>query len=237
MRIHCPSCGIQIPASDVNIDTAIAKCMGCNSVFGIKDAIEQDSTRHSRKRNRRDPVPMPSGIIIEDWGGNRRIVRKWYTPKYFILLFFCIAWDSFLIFWYSIAFGEHDTPWIMKVFPIAHVAVGIGLTYYTICGFLNRTIIELGSFTLSIRHKPLHWPGNADFDASQFDQLYCKENSRRQDNNGATQITYDLQAATKDGKSIKLLTGLPELELALYLEQEIESALGIVDRPVPGEAR
>ena len=44
--------------------------------------------------------------------------------------------------WYGIAFAA-DTPLIAKLFPLLHVAMGIGLTYFTLAGLVNRTTVEV----------------------------------------------------------------------------------------------
>lgn len=182
---------------------------------------------------------MPAGISVEDDGASLRLVRRWFSLKLIPLLFFCIAWDAFLVFWYSLALAPSTSmngggvPWIMIVFPIAHVAVGVGLTYSTLAGFLNRTQVRLEPGRLSIRHGPLPWLGNQVLDSSELDQVFC----RRRDSTGrhGTNVTYEVRAIMKGGKLIKLLSGLEDEDQALYLEQQIERRLGIADRAVPGE--
>jgi hypothetical protein len=41
----------------------------------------------------------------------------------------------------------------------------------------------------------------------------------------------------RDGTDVKLIGGLEKPEQAVYIEQQIESFLGIVDHPVQGEDR
>lgn len=177
---------------------------------------------------------MPPGLTCETSGLNVVITRKWFTPVALFLLFFCIAWDGFLVFWYGIAFSM-DAPWIMKVFPIVHVAVGVGLTYSTLTMFLNRTIIQAGQGWLSIEHGPLPWLGGGQWEAASFDQLYCKE--RVSHGKNGTQVNYEVHASMRDQTSRKLLgNGLSE-DQALFIEQRIEQALGIADREMPGELR
>lgn len=234
MHVYCTHCGQQIPAEDLNIETVIARCRACDAVFSFADALEQEDDARPVRSHERQPVPLPAGIREESYGGALRYVHRWYRGHFLFLLFFCIAWDAFLLFWYGIAFTQ-DVPWIMIVFPIAHVAVGVGLTYYTVCGFVNKTVIEIGSWQLSLKHGPLPWPGNRTLDSSSIDQLYCRRKISRNDN--STSETYELHAITKDNKKLKLLSGFTEPEQALYLEQEIEKALQIKDRPVRGEYR
>ena len=47
--------------------------------------------------------------------------------------------------------------------------------------------------------------------------------------------SYELHVALADGSSMPLLKKLPELNQALFIEQQIESALGIDDVGMPGE--
>jgi hypothetical protein len=113
------------------------------------------------------------------------------------------------------------------------VAVGVGITYYVLCGWLNRTRITVGRGKVSVRHGPLPWFGNLEMDSSALKQLYVKEvisNSR----NGTT-VRYDLNALTREGRSIKFAGGMETSDQALYIEQEIEKFLGIKDGPVKGE--
>ncbi len=39
---------------------------------------------------------------------------------------------------------------VMILFPLLHVGIGAGLTYYTLAGFLNRTIVEVSHEGLTI---------------------------------------------------------------------------------------
>ena len=231
MQIHCKSCDQEIAADDINIDKAIAKCSACNAVFGFGDLLPDGSDAMARPQ--RDPVPMPKAITIEDWGGNLIINRRWFSLGFVFLLFFCAAWDGFLVFWYKMAFAD-DAPLMMKIFPIGHLAVGVGLTYFTLAGFLNTTRITAGSSEVTVRHGPLPWLGNRTIPASDIEQLYCTEHTCRHSNE-TTSITYRVNAVLSGGKKAKLLSGLTDADQALYIEQTIENRLGIEDRRVRGE--
>jgi len=240
MLLHCPHCGQQIHADDINLDKALAKCRECNAVFSFADAVDEATDAAQRVPRRREApadMPLPAGLKIEDWGPNLRFVRRWFTPTAFFMLFFCIVWDSFLVFWYtalSSEGGPGDGPGlIFWIFPIGHVAVGVGLTYLTLGLFLNTTVIEVGG-ELTIRHGPLPFPGNRTLNTIDIDQLYCQE-SVHHGKHGRVHYRYRLNAVTKDGRKIKLLSGLTEPDHAFYLEQQIEQRLGIRDRHVPGE--
>jgi hypothetical protein len=64
-------------------------------------------------------------------------------------------------------------------------------------------------------------------------QLFCQEVPTRNRNDSSA--TFTVVALMKSGETVKLLSGLPSADQALYIEQAIESRLGIADVPVGGE--
>lgn len=259
MKVHCRSCDAAIPADDVNIDNLLAKCRECDTVFDISQQVRQEeapTALHSGElgRQRRRPrVPLPAGIKMTRTGPgiaadhrvdpyrraqgpatrSLQITRRWFASKYIGLLFFCIAWDSFLLFWYAMAGATGS--WLMIVFPVAHVAVGVGLTYSTIAGLLNRTRIKVTDQQLSIRHGPIPWRGNHDLTVRELEQLYVQRTSASGGTGGTATEAYNLCAVLRGGRKLVLLKNLNQADQGLFMEQEIEELLGIVDVEVGDE--
>ncbi len=184
----------------------------------------------------RGSVPRPASLQIADDGWSYELSWRWFRPVFLFLVFFCIAWDSFLVFWYAMAIGGGPPfPFnlIMILFPIAHVAVGVGLTWYTLCGFVNRTVVAVRNHELTVRHGPLPWPGNLTLDAGDIRQFYVREKVSRGKN--GTSVTYDVEVIQSAGNCRKLITGLDSSDLALAIEQGLEQHLRIVDEPIAGE--
>ncbi len=162
------------------------------------------------------------------------------------LLFFAIAWDSFLVGWYWLLTsgpfgGANGMPGPFKliffVFPIAHVAVGVGLTYFVLAGLLNSTVVRVADGMLSVRHGPIPWRGNLDLPTDEIEQIYCQNklhHSRNDDGHTTTSMQYEVHAVISSQKK-KLLGGLLEADQALFVEQRLERFLNLEDRPVPGE--
>jgi len=119
----------------------------------------------------------------------------------------------------------------MIVFPIAHLAVGLGLTYSTLAGFLNRSYVVIDRDTFSVSHAPLPWLGNLRVPVSQVKQLYCKQKAGKQ-NSGPT---YQLSVILEDGRKKDLLSNLDSPEIGFYMEHQIENWLNIPDQAVRGE--
>ena len=165
-------------------------------------------------------------------GSRLSIQRRWFGLHLLFLLFFCIAWDGFLIFWYSIALTQENVPWIMVVFPVGHLAVGVGLTYYVVAGFMNRTEIACDGSTLSVRHFPLPWPGALTLRCADAEQFFTVEHIGSEGSR-----SYEVCAVLRDGRKVEVLGSLTNPGEALFLEQTLESYLGLENRAVAGEYR
>lgn len=194
----------------MNWGTHLAKCASCNSVFDFREQVEGYS------KSVRPEVDPPKNIELQSTQGGLEIVRKWSTLKFYALLVFCIFWDGFMV-----AFGT------------IHAAVGVGLTYLLICGFLNQTYIRISSSSLTISHKPLPWPGGKVIEVGEIKQVFTKGKIHRGKND--TSYTYDVLFQDQNSAEHKLVTGMDKPDQALYIEQEIEKTLGIRDTEVRGE--
>lgn len=253
MQLHCPTCSKTVDANDVNLDRMVAKCRGCHAVFDFSDQLEDQKREQGQRplKLARREVPLPEGLAVvwNDGGGfgglgyrasaakhrDVTIVRRWFSPlKHLPMLLFALVWNGFMVFWYTMAAGG-GAPFLFFVFPIIHVAVGVGMAYGALTGLLNRTTVAVEGGKLSIRHHPLPWPGNREVPVDSLEQLYCTENVHRGKN--GTTFSYDLKAALKDGTSTVLVKKIPEAEQALYIEQAVEDALDIIDVAMPGEIR
>ncbi len=178
-------------------------------------------------------MPPRYQILRDDDGLELR--WRWFSPAVFILLPFCIAWNAFLAGWYSMAFSSHGPDgafgWIMIVFPVAHVAVGVGLIYTVLTMLFNATVLRLDRGMLSITHGPIYFPGLSPVETDTITQIFCVET--KGNNDGA--VVYEVRALIRDGRTQTLLKHITERSEALYLEQRLEAKLRLRDAPVAGE--
>jgi hypothetical protein len=177
-------------------------------------------------------LPIPEHISMEQTMEGLRFSYRWFSPRFIFLAIFALFWDGFLVFWYSIA-ASQDAPLMMFLFPILHVAVGIGVTYSALAGFYNSTLVSVGGGKLTIHHTPLPWPGNCELQAADLTQLYSEERIIRSRN--GVQLKYQLNAITSENRKLALLNNLTAPDQVRYLERKIEECLGIADAPVQGE--
>src|SRR6266545_6110628 len=120
-------------------------------------------------------APLPEHLVMTREAGGLTLIYTWFRPTYVFMLLFCIVWDSFLVFWYRTALAHPSPSSIALWFPIGHVAVGIGLTYSTIAGFVNRTRVGVNAGEITIRHGPMPWIGNRNIPAGEIRQLFREE--------------------------------------------------------------
>lgn len=242
-HVACPSCRTKLRAEDMSLETLTGKCQLCHALVDLRTVMpaagvpamaiaNPAGATHSAADARAPiPVPLPARMVVDARGRDLTIVMRWFSWTYIMMAFFCVMWDGFLVFWYGMAIATQNL--VMLIFPLLHVAVGVGLTYFTIAGFFNRTTFRIERDYLTVRHGPLPWPGNLEVPTSNLEQLFCTEKVTR-GKNGVT-IRYGVEAVLKDGRHLKLGSGLEEREQAMFLEQTIEKHLGIQDRRVRSE--
>jgi len=232
MGLTCPSCSAPFLEQNVDTEAQIAWCESCEHITDLSTIEDPGGSQPKRAR---PEVPLPAKFTISRSSMGLEVLWRWWSPRYIFLALFCLAWDSFLAVWYLGVFtrGLGPETLLSAVFPLIHVAAGVGITYSTAAGFLNRTRLGVQSGVLSIRHGPLPWGGNQDISTAQLDQLYCKRCMRQ--NKGSTTVTFELHAVLGDGRQRKLISGLEDATQALWLEQELERYLEIEDRRIGGE--
>lgn len=230
ITLKCPNCAAPLRSDDLNLSTGIIKCGHCGVLSTIPGSAPGTPVQGFRPRVE---VPQPPDLDVEQSAQGLEIKRRWFSPAVLFLIPFCIAWDGFLVFWYSAAFGDAGAPWIAKVFPIAHVAIGVGLTYFTLAALVNSTVIRARGGLLSVSHRPMPWAGNVEFDTSGITQVFCKEQSWQNKNDGNHH--YEVWAVLHDSTTKKVAGAGLTLEQALFIEQKLERSLGIEDKSVLGE--
>lgn len=233
MKLVCKACGAAIQAGDVNLERAMARCRACDEVFGFADQLpDARDPRLGGRALPRAEVALPKGFTLDEAAGQLRLVRRWFSGKAFFFLFFSVFWNGVVgVFVGAIIAGAIPLP--VLAFLSLHLAVGVGMAYFTLCSFLNRTAVLLEGDRLKVVHAPLPWPGARNLAAADLDQLYCREQVTRGKN--GTTVTYEVHAALRGGGTVRLLSGLESPEQALFVEQQLEARLGIRDRPVEGE--
>lgn len=154
---------------------------------------------------------------------NRVVIsRRWLNGQLAFIVLFTIAWDAFLVFWYMTAFSQPEKEWIAIIFPVAHLGVGIGLTYYCIAGFLNVTELEISPAVVRVTTRPVPWHREiVHAPADIRDVLWHERGSK------GYGTTFDVSVVTAAGEEKRLIRSLPRYEQARFYVRELKSLLGL----------
>lgn len=236
--LACPECGRDVPLADVSMDRGVALCRHCSRVFGLQELLG----RPARDETEGDgppaelvaALPPPDGVTVAEQAGGLVVKRRWFHATYLGLLAFAVFWDGFLVVWYAAAFagfasGEGDALFAL-LFPLLHVAAGVGITWMALAGLLNRTTVTVRGSKLRVQHGPVPWAHPPVIPTARLRQLFVVQ---RRGSKGA--ISYELHARLTDGSSEKLLGGLRDLRQGRYIEKRVEAFVGIRDRIDPEE--
>ena len=147
--LRCASCSSALRSEDLDLARGLARCSYCQAVMTLAAPAASGVGFAPRPE-----VALPPRVSVVRTEGGVEIRRRWFTPAILALLGFCVVWDGFLVVWYSVVFAG-DGPVLMALFPLLHVAVGVGLTYLALAGLLNTTRITILREHLAVKHKPL----------------------------------------------------------------------------------
>jgi hypothetical protein len=225
LTLICPTCGGK---TRLEQGATRIKCDYC----GVEQVLPAQGAAASPWVVEKPPVPLPERIQLEKRGQSITLKWRWFSLKFVFLAIFSLFWMFFLLFFYGMLFSS-GAPSFVALFPLIHVAVGVGMGYSALAGFLNTTTVRINVKEFVIEHGPLPWIGGVQLPVTDLAQLYTREKYTRTENSSS--FTYELWAELKNQRSKKLLSGLEDPSLVQYLEQQIESFLQIQDRPVAGE--
>lgn len=235
LDLVCENCGSNIQGSDININSSLAKCGNCNTVFSIKD---DHFFLHDRKG--RPEMIMPEGTDVLELNDSLDIRLDWLKshPRGSLrfLTFFTVFWNGILAFMVGGAILSGGFAGIAAM--SIHLLVGLGLLYYLATVYLNYTDVIVNSSYIEIDHRPIKNPfvKSTRIESSEIDQLYVSKYVSST-TNGNPNYAFALFAILKtNGRKVKIIKGMNR-ETQLYLEQEIERYLKIKDRHIPNSIK
>ncbi len=242
VALDCPSCGKSVASEDMELSLMLAKCSACDTVFSFAEQVGRSEDEVLERVGTdvpalRPATPVDHRVRETVTATGLTLELSWFQPQTLFLAGFALFWNGFLVVWYSMAFAGLASGEVasvaMLVFPLLHVAVGIGVGYTAVAGFVNKTVVDVGARVLTVRHGPLPWPGNTEVRSHDLDQLFLGMRVERGKNSSRT--VYDLKALLKSGRELVVCKGLTDARSARYLEHRVEGWLGLEDRPVAGE--
>jgi hypothetical protein len=147
------------------------------------------------------------------------------------MLVFSLGWNA--ITWPMVVSGLlHGS--VNPVF-VSHPLVGIGVAYFTLALWLNRTTITVDRRAVTVTRGPLKWPkAKVEIPRLSIDQLYVEEYVGHEENDRPVKA-FRVMARMQDGEPVCVDKGMYTYEHARALEDWIERELGVKDVPVDAE--
>ena len=110
------------------------------------------------------------------------------------------------------------------------LAVWLFLCYKLACNFFNKTIVEVSSLKVEVRHQPLPWAGNRKVETQTLSQVYAGIQKKKIEGTKYHQIT--VVALLKDGRKIELLDSGLNREKAIFIAEFLQKHLQLQPHPV-----
>lgn len=233
MELSCPHCAAPIPLSSVDNVRQIATCGACRHLVDLAPQLNapqpqtQQATPPQLQPRLRPPVKLPAGLAIRHEDSVFRahvpssvhITRRWLRGKHYVLLLVFLGLSA------ALGWSIHRDG--LGFWTGLGALVLLNFDYLLLAMFLNRTQVFAGQGEVRVSHGPVPTLGakGVRFQASELKQLYAVQQSGR----------YAVKADLANGQSVVLVAPLVSAEQALFIEQQLEQALGIVDFEVPAE--
>ncbi len=229
--LRCPACHQIIKGEDINIHRLVAKCGHCGKVFSFENLATGNILGYSRPE-----TLMPEGLEVLKLPNELDITANWFKtiPRSSLTftLVFCLLWNLILLP-FVIAALVTGTYGVL-LFTSVHILVGLAFLYRLLSIFVNTTHVNVTRRRLQIVTTPLPSPlhRTREIPVENIDQLYV---TRYVDTrtNGNPNYAYALYVILKNGEKLRLAKGM-NADTQKYLENEIESFLGITNRPIEG---
>lgn len=231
----CPTCSTEFEAYAVNESQEIASCRQCGKVvdLGLSRAAPLPAAAQTalvaRPRSERARVALPAGLTAFEQPGG--LVVTW--TRTLLARLSAVAPVALVCGVLTYQLRKLSPPSLAAGLTAAIVLCGL----YLAAGFLlNCVRIVAERKALFVRVGPVPWPGGRRLAAGAVRQLFCEAREVPDRNGKILSASYVLSAVVgPEGRRVELLTRLPQVEQALWLEQALEKALGIRDVAVGGE--
>lgn len=211
-QLECENCGKPLSADEIDPHTGLVSCAACGSVYLFRETADGPDSELPP-----EPVMKPARMEELDKGNRLQISWRWDRPA-IAIIFFALFWNGFMAMWYGIAITQRI--WIMALFGLLHLGVGVTLIHGIICGFLNRTFIRVSRQRLEVRHLPIWAPNQHRLRTEQIAKLaVCNEFKSE---NNQSSVVYKLVATLEDGKRVTLVDDLQDSDEALFLRQRLQ---------------
>jgi len=226
-KVVCPNCSNEVTSSDINIEDKIAKCGSCNQVFSFQHVIDSLLPRPQSSSKSKPVVGNQKDIDIYNYAGELSISFRDINDWWALIAMFVGAIFIFATFIIGIDGGS-------ILFPLS---IGLPTFLYSIYRLIryreNKIHIDVDDTYMTIHPSQKYLQRKKILLTSDIKQVYTKMYP------GSTSwcYVYIVHDGPEGEEHIKVKTIFKSRSAALYVEQELESYLGIPDEPVTEETK
>lgn len=180
-------------------------------------------------------ITLPKGFEVNYFEEYMQITRVWHGVKTYFILLFALIFNGV---WINSGFVElllSDRELLPKLFFSIFFFLGLGLLYFAVATWLNKTQIYVSKSNIEIKHQPVPWLGNKKIKADNIEQLFVEEKYQGSSNDNP-RYSYNVIGLTSEGTQFKLIAGCESRYHARFIEKTIENYLGIENVTIEGEA-
>lgn len=238
--LECKHCHAPLPKDTLAGDDIIV-CEFCSTVHYMnpQDISYPDKPKRQQAKHKRS---KPEKFMLNRMPDGLEINYRWLGKQHKGLMFFAVIWNAFIIFFTAMMLfagvedSDFESPIAILCFLIPFYAVGIGMAYYVLTGFLNQTYIRIRGNGIETSHAPIPTFGvkNQVIHRKDVAQIYCTRRVAYTSNDVPVHV-YDVHYVKHGGDDYELVKGLDSLHKAIYIEQQVEHLYRIDDARVEGE--
>ena len=247
-QLSCQSCGSAFSVDGLDRRLAIVHCSNCGVLYdltktrntanepryvGVQQSDEANintvfASQAPTVIRERPVAAKPQKFSFAKTDSRTVISWQWRRAESYIVL-------GIVMFFVVVTLHMQLTgPKSMLLF-IGFLLAYVCMLYGAFAFFINETTICADERLLTVRHAPLPgWP-ELTIDSSMIEQLFVSE--RKITKKKRTYTYFRVNAVLRDNTLKRISSSFPELEQAVFLEQEIERTLKIRDRRVAGEIK
>jgi len=214
IKARCPQCRNPITLAEGNEPERTVVCQRCGYVL---------MTANSSPGLSNPPLPLPRGVMIQRYGDILVIVRCWFRAIFFLPLLVSLFFLTVAFVRVPAIYSTLDGPALFTVFAV--LLLLLFMFYHCLCQLVNRTEICMNSNEIRMRHYPLPYPFHKRIELKNIRQLYCTW--KFDDTPGS----YPIMMVRQSGYH-ECLISVGNREHALFITQELQQQLRIVDQPL-----
>jgi hypothetical protein len=220
--VRCKNCQAVIDPANIDWQRELASCERCGRLMDLRRerATAEKAASDPQKPRVRVPVDLPVGMSVASVAGERLVIRRrWLRQKHWFLLFLFAAAGIYV--------GYLWTTLETNAWLVIGTLFVLSSNYNIAVMFVNSTVVSADADAVTVTHGPMPslFGRNRSLKKSNIDQLYAAKYGS----------LFAVFAKLRGGHDVSLVAPLVTAEQAVFIEQQLERALGLVDRAIAGE--